>query len=291
MVELQEEIRIKVLGFLNTHGFQCSEEADYTKVLLTLFDLNRKWIPSKRRTVVYSKELKDKIENNFSNDIVDLIRFFEVKFSEGENINNHLSRNIFLFEKYDKLLNQWNVHHLHLCKDEAKSDFEMRSNRSDMYLLFLVDSEKAYFLDCFPHLKGDEFADLNFIEIVFNNKWLDVVPLIKMDHVVNLEFAVRNKEDIYQFWEHNVNVTAFEFENEYYSVGNGVTLSGNNLSDMRTVCDLNKILLKYSQDETFSVSEITVMENDSILSIVFDHCGVEKNIKIDGDIGLNCFEL
>ena len=56
-------------------------------------------------------------------------------------------------------------------------------------------------------------------------------------------------------------------ENEYYSVGNGVMLSGNNLSDMRTVCDLNKILLNYSQDEAFSVSEITVMENDSILSI------------------------
>lgn len=291
MVDLQEEIRIKVLGFLNTHGFQCSEETDYTKVLLTLFDLNRKWIPSKRRTVVYSKELKDKIKNSLSNDIVDLIRFFEAKFSEGENINNHLSRNIFLSEKYDKLLNQWNVHHLHLCKDEAKSDFEMRSNRSDMYLLLLVDSEKVYFLDCIPHLKGDEFADLNFIEIVFNNKWLDVVPLIKMDHVVNLEFAVRNKEDIYKFWEHNINVTAFEFENEYYSVGNGVTLLGNNLLDVRTVCDLNRFLLKYSQDKAFSVSEITVMENDSILSIVFDHCGVEKSIKIVGDTGLNCFEL
>lgn len=291
MINIQEEIRLKILDFLNTHGISCDVSTDHTQALLMLFDLDRKWVPPKKRKVVYSKELQEKIEGGLSEIDIELLRYFEEKFVNGENINNHLSRNIFLSERYDNLLNQWNVHHLHLSKDEATSDSEMRGNRSDTYLLFLVDSEKTYFLDCVPHLSGNEFADFRFIEIVFNNRWGDVVPLIKLENVVTLGAVVRTKEDIYELWKHNINIFAFEFENEFYSVGQGVMLSGDSSSAMRAVCDLKKILFEYSQDENLALLGLTVMENDCILSISVKHNGVEKRIDVVGDTGTNCLTL
>ena len=227
MERVKEEIRTKIIDFLKSHKIKCDDDMDYTQSLLAIFDLNRKWIPTKSREVVYSNELKSKMENELSQDTVDLIKYFEKEFSDGNNINGHLSRNIFVSERYDSLLNQWNIHHLHLERKEATSKSKMRKNRSDTYLLFLIDDKKVYFLDCVPHLEDENFADLNFIEIVFKNNWLDVVPLRKMEGVIKVEPAIRTKEDIYKMWQANINISAFEFENEFYFVGNGVNLAGN----------------------------------------------------------------
>lgn len=291
MERVKEEIRTKIIDFLKSHKIKCDDDMDYTQSLLAIFDLNRKWIPTKSREVVYSNELKSKMENELSQDTVDLIKYFEKEFSDGNNINGHLSRNIFVSERYDSLLNQWNIHHLHLERKEATSKSKMRKNRSDTYLLFLIDDKKVYFLDCVPHLEDENFADLNFIEIVFKNNWLDVVPLRKMEGVIKVEPAIRTKEDIYKMWQANINISAFEFENEFYFVGNGVNLAGNNMSDVSTICDLNKILSKYSQDSEFSLLSISVMENNCILSITVKHDGTEKHIAIVENTGNNCFEL
>ena len=291
METIQAEIRCKIIDFLKSHKIKCDDEMDYTQSLLTLFDLNRKWIPAKEREVLYSEELKKKMKSELPQDTIDSIHYFEKEFSDGNNVNGHLSRNIFVSDRYDNLLNQWNIHHLHLEKKAATSKSKMRKNRSDTYLLFLVDDKKAYFLDCVPHLEDEEFADLNFIEIIFNNKWLDVVPLRKMEGVVGIEPAIRNKEDIYKMWQANMNVSVFEFEKEFYFVGNGITLSGNNISDMSTVCNFNKILFNYTQDERFSLLSTTVMENNCILRLAVKHCGVEKHIIVVENNGVNCFEL
>ena len=291
LINIQEEIRLKILDFLSAHGIQCDPNINYTKLLLTLFDLDRKWVPPKKRIVVYSKELQEKMHSSLSEDNVELIHLFADKFSNGENINNHLSTNIYLPEQYDRLLNQWNIHHLHLNKDEAESKQDMHNNRSGTYLLFLIDNERVYFLDCVPHLRGNNFADLEFIEIVFKNKWWDVVPLVKLEGVISLGAAVRTKEDIFALWKSNVNITAFEFENEFYSVGNKVRLSGDRSLDMDAVCKLNEILSECSNDPSLSLLGITVMENDCILSISIVHCGSEKRIEIVGDAGPNCLEL
>lgn len=284
-------MRQKIINFLKSHNIRCDEGMTYTDSLIKLFDLNGKWIPTKKRNVVYSEELKGKMANNLSEDVVDLLYFFEKEFTDGKNINCHLSRNIFVSETYDRLLNHWNIHHLHLNKDEATSDSEMRSNRSDTYLLFLIDAENVYFLDCVPHLKGDEFADLSFIEIIFNNKWFVAVPLIKLNNIVSLEVDIRNKEEIYTLWKNNVNIAAYRFGDEFYSIGQRISCLGNRLSDTLLKCDLEKILFKLSQDPTLSLIDVSIMENDCILRILVKHNGVDKCIAITNETGVNCFDL
>ena len=288
---IKEEIRQKIIDFLKSHNIQCDEEMNYTDSLIKLLDLNVKWIPTQKRSVLYSEELQNKMDGVLSQDTVELIRFFEKEFVDGKNINSHLSRNIFVSKNYDKLLNHWNIHHLHLKKDEATSDEGMRNNRSSTYLLFLVDSENVYFLDCVPHLQGDEFADLNFIEIIFNNGWLDVVPLIKLENVVELGVDIRNKEEIYALWKNNINISAYRFGDAFYSVGKGVSRAGNRLPVTLIKCELEKILFNLSQDPSFSLISVEILSDEYLLSIKFNQEGMEKQIVYNSNSGFNCFEL
>ena len=76
MERVQEEIRTKIIDFLKSHKIKCDDTMDYRQSLLTIFDLNRKWIPTKSREVVYSNELKAKMENELSQDKVDSIKYF-----------------------------------------------------------------------------------------------------------------------------------------------------------------------------------------------------------------------
>lgn len=97
------------------------------------------------RKVHYSRELIKKMNEEFSKELCDLIKLFEKKFDKGESVKGYLSKKAFDVEFKDILLNQWGIKHLHLTDKEANSIEEMKNNRSNILLFFIVDNQDVYF--------------------------------------------------------------------------------------------------------------------------------------------------
>lgn len=283
----------KVLSYLNSqNGIGTIKGCDYTQLMLLLFDMNRKWIPSQPRNVHFSNELQRKIHSSvLPQSIIDNIIVFEQMFQQGENINGHLSTNIYSPSKLDALLNYWNIHHLHLNIKDAKTPELMHKNRSSFYLLFLVDHSDVYFLDCVKHLTGAEFASLEFLDIIFNNKWEKIVPFIEMPEIVGVSYEIDKKEQLYQIWQSNMNYCIFQHNGKYYGSPRGVMLSGNSISDMDCICNLNKKLFRLSQKGSVVLQDVKVMEDNDILSLSFIIDGKISIVSVINETGHNSFSL
>ena len=89
---------------------------------------------------------------------------------KGESVKGYLSKKAFDVEFKDILLNQWGIKHLHLTDKEANSIEEMKNNRSNILLFFIVDNQDVYFLDVRKHPKGAGFITLEVLSIVYNNR-------------------------------------------------------------------------------------------------------------------------
>lgn len=265
---------------------------DYEALTLSLFDLNRKWISAHKRKVFYSKELRDKVESKkIEQKCIDLIHDFECKFVNGENINSHLSKNIYSPSRLDKLLLYWKIHHLHLNNKSVKSFNQMSSNRSEYYLLFLIDKYNVYFLDITTHLKGAEFSSLNFLEIIFNNNWESVVPFVELPNVTGVSFEISDKEQLNRFWNANINYLTYNHNGKYYGNISGVMLNGNSIEDMDCFCNLNKILFYISNQHNVIFKNVKVMSDNCILKIELSIDKADKIIEIHNTIQDNIFEL
>ena len=127
------------------------------------------------RKVHYSRELIKKMNEEFPKELCDLIKLFEKKFDKGESVKGYLSKKAFDVEFKDILLNQWGIKHLHLTDKEANSIEEMKNNRSNILLFFIVDNQDVYFLDVRKHPKGAGFITLEVLYIVYNNRWIKLV--------------------------------------------------------------------------------------------------------------------
>jgi hypothetical protein len=102
--------------------------------------------PIKSREVLYSEELKTKLENKeIHEEYVVLLSEIKDKFERGEDINMYLSGNSFDPEKSDGLLYDWGIHHLHLSdqKDPNKPYFFIRS---DYQLIFYLEFGTVNFM-------------------------------------------------------------------------------------------------------------------------------------------------
>ena len=156
-----------------------------------------KYIPSKRRNVIFSRELAVKMNSrNFTDngqtvppekadEINRLIHHFTELFQNGADINNHLSTGIFDSVRQDMLLNTWGVRHIHLNTREAHSKTAMHKNRSDWLLFVVIDGEKAYFLDVLKHPAKDEFSSYSFLKIAHSNGWLERMGFTRVSDYVS----------------------------------------------------------------------------------------------------------
>lgn len=133
--------------------------------LSLLFNLQKKTISIKKRTVRISKELKEKeIEEPFNS----YLNQINSKFENGDDINPHMSKWSVDPLKYDLLLYDWGIHHLHL---EIKFDDKGFIKRSDYILFFILKENDVYFLDVTKHKleDGTQFSQQHLVTIVKRN--------------------------------------------------------------------------------------------------------------------------
>ncbi len=227
--------------------------------------LGKRIIP-KPRKVIYSKELQKNIDNkSFSENghplslenaqnVVNLILHFQQLFENGTDINNHLSTQIFTSKRQDILFNTWNIKHIHLNKTEASSKSAMRNNRADYLLFCVIEDDDVFFLDVRHHPNGDEFSSYSFLQIAFNNKWMNHLGFMEIgsNYVpYSMQPNVTNDKDIYELYSNRLNL-AFDFEGHgFMSIATGITGSGDKRANVLYLNQLKKRIWKlpFSEDD------------------------------------------
>lgn len=222
----------------------------------------RKRIEICPRKVFISSELKGKMSNpNFATE-AKLINAFATKMEAGEDINGHLSKGIYYADKWDYLLNQWNIRHLHLCETPAVNKSEMSQNRSSILLFFITTKTDAYFLDARKHPKGSGFTAIDFLELAERNGWMDFCGGMLCEDIISgsLQSHIASNDDIYSCYKNNINLM-LEINQKYYSFM-GTSSVGNKFEDTFSWQRLQKDLLNAIRQELAHHHEIQGVEID-----------------------------
>lgn len=280
---LKEDVVKKIVNYFN------KKDIHYDKNDVTFDNILRLWLENcdkrvsiKPHKVLFSKELQNKIDSNELNvAIKELIYKFKNKFEAGENINPYLSRNT-LTNNVDYLLNIWRIHHLHLIDDNVES--KHLSARSGEYLLFINDVDTVYFLDQTKHLKKEEFASRNFLKILKNNNWLNLVNISPAKNIVSLQHEINSDEEIYNLWKANINLVAFKIGDDIYQTSNAVTMASTNLMIQQEIMKLNKKLQQLSSRDDLSYS-ITEIDENRMEFNIFIYAGdaIVSEINMQGE--------
>ena len=158
----------------------------------------------------------------------------------------YLSKKAFDVEFKDILLNQWGIKHLHLTDKEANSIEEMKNNRSNILLFFIVDNQDVYFLDVRKHPKGAGFITLELLYIVYNNRWMEKIGARKVEGNIDLQPEINSNEELYKLYKNSINCNMLKFGNEVYMMGWGVSSEGHKMDYSIILCELNRKISQIS---------------------------------------------
>ncbi|PBJ11516.1 hypothetical protein [Flavobacterium sp. ACN6] len=201
--------------------------------LLKLFTLQRKIIYPYRRTVDISKELQDKINNNYqhSQEILQLKKMI----GNGIDVNAHQSKNLLNYHVHDKLVYDWNIYHLHLSFEKLPNQYFTK--RTKLVLFVYIDKNRVLFLDTAKHPPHETFADKKLLEIIDNN-WNNVLQEIA--GVINLTSDLSSKER-FDLRKHNINEGIINVNGKMiHSPGFGQASSGHAISEVKKLIDFNR---------------------------------------------------
>lgn len=208
-----------------------------------------KRVEIKPRKVSISTQLKEKMADSSFAEETALIEYFASQIESSKDINGHLSTGIYKAEKWDFLLNQWNIRHLHLSKLSAVNKIEMRSNRSDKLLFFITTETEACFLDVRQHPKGSGFTSQSFLRIAEENGWMSLCGGYCNEDIIpgTLQPRDLSDEQIYKCYKNNINLT-LEVNGRYYSFM-GTTRFGNKFVDTLSAQDLFRRITEAIEQE------------------------------------------
>lgn len=270
---IKKDIASEVGRFLLENDFEYEEAGDnkksiYENSILALCNALDKIVLPKHYKVHYSKELLYKMNNQFDEQLNNLIKLFETKFREGHKVVLSLSRKVFDSQFYDVLFNVWSIKHLHLCDKSISSKSQMRKNRSSNLLFFVIDNDNVYFLDVKKHPKTDEFVSLSFLEILKANNWLSVIGVMECDNITDIKPIINNDKELYQLYSSNLNVSLFNLGGKSYHLLNGISCSGNKINHTYTLIHLNRQIDKIAQNYAEYIGfELTLNDNFGVLTV------------------------
>lgn len=138
-------------------------------VLMSYFNLKHKLISQQPRIVLMSNGLIEKAQQL---GLESILLNLEKKFLAGEDINPYLSKGIFRLNEHDYLLNDWEMHHLHLNELKVKPN-DYFNQRSAQLLFVHVTGGLVYFIDIRSHNENYVFAQRDLLRAVRHN-WPDL---------------------------------------------------------------------------------------------------------------------
>lgn len=261
-------------------------------VILTYRRTKNKKFSNIERNVFISQELKDKISTlNFldkdgnaideheAKDVCNLIKKFEKKFQDGEDLTNHSSKGIFS-DNEDIILNNWNLRHLHLSDVEVAVDKSaMSSNRSSWLLFYIMNDDTVNFVDVVWHPKGAGFTAYRFLEIIEQNGWMKKIGFKENEDIIpgTLEPNVTKDEDIFELYKSHLNIE-FEFNGKVYA-SFGVTSAGYGLNDIFEINRFRKKLRLILDDYKYVELEADKSDDEKIVLMFEGRDGTSSQIK------------
>lgn len=174
--------------------------------IISLCNWIQKIVPVVPRKVHFSKYLLKRMAGNIKGDIINQINIFKKKFELGEDINSNLSKGIFKSNSWDYALNIWNIRHLHLSESVEVNKSAMTANRSDYLLFFVLIEDDVYFIDVRKHPKRAGFTSFEFLEILDESNWLNLIEFQEVKDVINVKLVIEKDEDIYNLTKLGINI-------------------------------------------------------------------------------------
>ena len=178
------------------------------------FNFQKRYIEPKPRTIEKSKEFFCPADYKHT------LSEIEEKILKGYNLVPYLSKHIKNAGYSDGILNDWNIHHLHLSSKLGKDGFALRSD----YQLFAFFTENTcYFLQVYPHSKPNLYSTQEMVKIIDNN-WPELIVKNKIQGILSVEvtdaeYAELRKSNITTFVQTSPN-------NIYGLIGGGYMSNG-----------------------------------------------------------------
>lgn len=218
----------------------------YEERILALLNYIDRIVNPIPRKVVFSNVINNKISTgSLPAEIITEVNRFKELLTNGEDVNNHLSKTIFDPEKIDYAFNLWRIKHFHLNYDTAFEKNAMSGNRSEWLLFAIVKDDNAYFLDVRNHPRGEGFTAYSFFEIIAANGWLPVIGYLEQKNVTSLhcdEDEIQKDEAIYKLIKAGINRPSKYCGSYYIGIFDGATASGDSLHHVLLLESLNKTI-------------------------------------------------
>lgn len=191
----------------NNVSFNKADEEDFDLFLIDYFEVLRKMIAPRKRTVHISRELKAKVKNSAFKEWRG--RFDEIKnmLENGDDINPFLSKKAKVSGFKDRLLTCWNMHHIHFYPDK---------NIGDMLIFAIVKDDVAYMIDVIPHSKKYVFSTFELLNIVYRN-WKFLFEPYRIKGAEGLSYIIKTDEEVNQLRSAGVS-TAVQLGKDIYAL-------------------------------------------------------------------------
>ena len=141
-------------------------------------------ISLQRRKVKLSKELQSCQDYiTYESVLKNLVTLSE----SGGDITPYQTKRLRGFNKQDRLLSDWGIHHLHLGELQSGKRFSDRTSAL-LYAIFL--EQITYFIAIMDH---NSFSDIELLRIIESN-WPSYLKAFELEGIIDLEFAPSSKE-------------------------------------------------------------------------------------------------
>jgi len=201
-------------------GYKVDPKLDTRSISETYFNLQRLRISATPRMVLISREF------SCPADLTSGLELIKDKASKGEDLRPHQSCEFADPNYNDRLLNDWDIHHLHLGIQIQANGFV---ERTGPVLFARVTHDTFYLLDVMHHGHGHQpWIKKILVEIIHKN-WPDSIAECRLKGIVDIEFNP-SEQEIGQLRKANINTMLKMDDGTIYGplgggfIGSGISL-------------------------------------------------------------------
>jgi hypothetical protein len=217
---------------------------DQEEVSMQYFNLLRRLIPVVPRKVLVAKEFTCPPELQPGLDLV------KKKIEQGIDLRSHLSRRIVDLDYDDDLLNDWDIHHLHLGTTLDTDGFVKRTGP---VLFVRFDDLNAFFINVLGH---GSWTNQDMIRTIHRN-WPESIEQFRIKGFARLNKPVTDKDVKKSRAAHVISLIEPEPGVVYGPTGMGLTSAGIGVEVVRTSDHYAGLMKIYEDVIKDNVDELT----------------------------------
>jgi len=274
-MNFEKDLREQIIQLLSEDKIKLNEQDSTCRLLISYLNAINRTIKPIPRKVFLSDNIEKIIkQNQLEKKYIDVLLKFKFNFEKGIDMNGHLSANIYysdmsikdkrspIYRKSrDYLLDDWGIYHIHLNEKEAKTEQEMRSdktnkekgNRSEYLLFIKISDDKIYFIDILNHNKENVFSDQELLETLDKN-WHFILEKYLMPKVSSVNRLTNNE---IEQTRKNGGFILYQINNKvYYPIGGGLNSAGTNIihtSNADDILDDMRLIEKELKDNYMNI--------------------------------------